>query len=66
MWGPPPGMMYPRFPPGGPPPPHMTQHSGPPLRSLVSDGQPPPSIGPPQPTQRQLSEEHTPSPQDMI
>lgn len=73
VWGPPPPGMYPpRFPPGGPPPPHMPPYSGPPLRPSVPDGHPPPSIGPLSqppltvPTQRQSSEEHTPSPQDII
>lgn len=69
VWGPPPGMYPPRFPPGGPPPPHMTPYSGPSLRLPVSDGHPPPSIAQPPlpaPTQRQSSEEHTPSPQDII
>ncbi|XP_055087065.1 melanoma inhibitory activity protein 2 [Periophthalmus magnuspinnatus] len=73
VWGPPPpGMMYPpRFPPGGPHPPSMGPYSGPPMHPHVPDGHPPPSIGPPQPppsapTQRQSSEEHTESPQDII
>lgn len=72
VWGPPPpGMMFPpRFPPGGPPPSHMPPYSGPPVRPPLSDEHPPPSIGPQPPltapTQRQSSEEHAPSPQDMI
>ena len=66
VWAPPPpGMMFPpRFPPGGPPHPHMPSY-GPPMRAPPPDGLPPPSMGPP-PTQSQSPEEHTPSPQDMI
>lgn len=69
VWGPPPGMYPPRFSPGGPPPPHMPPYSGLTLRLPASDGHPPPPIvqpPPPAPTQRQPSEEHTPSPQDII
>ncbi|CAL9686237.1 unnamed protein product [Knipowitschia caucasica] len=71
VWVPPrPGMMYPpRFPPGGAPPPHMGPYSGPPMRPHVPDGHPPPSAAPsqpPAPVQRQSSEEHRQSPQDVI
>lgn len=72
VWGPPPpGMMYPpRFPPGGPPPSHLPPYSCPPVRTTASDENLS-SIGPPQPplpapSQRQSSEQHTPSPQDII
>ncbi|XP_041668635.1 melanoma inhibitory activity protein 2 isoform X2 [Cheilinus undulatus] len=73
MWAPPPpGMMYPpRFPHGGPLPPHP--HQAPPMRPPLSDIHPPPSMGPPLPRQplpspphSQSPEEHTPSPEDAI
>ncbi|KAF7664743.1 hypothetical protein LDENG_00166610 [Lucifuga dentata] len=82
MWAPlpppHPGMMYPpRYPPGGPlllpaPHPHMPSY-GPSMRLPPPDGLPPPSMGPlpprhhlPSPPHSQSSEEHTPSPQDVI
>ncbi|XP_037096841.1 transport and Golgi organization protein 1 homolog isoform X2 [Syngnathus acus] len=47
MWAPRPGMMFPpRYPHGGPPPPHPLSY-GPPMRPPPPDGLPPPSMAPP-------------------
>ncbi|KAM9777947.1 cTAGE family member 5 [Neosynchiropus ocellatus] len=74
MWTPPhPGMMMPpRFPQGGPPPPHMPPYG--PVRQLPPEGLPPPSMVPLSPPQASLPpqahsqspDEHMPSPQDVI
>ncbi|XP_077394200.1 cTAGE family member 5 isoform X5 [Festucalex cinctus] len=51
IWAPRPGMMFPpRYPHGGPAPPHPLSY-GPPMRPPPPDGLPPPSMGPPVPQQ---------------